>query len=261
MNLLAVSRRRAFAVHLAITLAALLLPIWLVVYRWYPGFFLFTDGGIKGLQLLIGVQLIVGPLLTLVLFKPEKRGLLSDLILIGTLQIVCLVAGTWVLHAERPLFLVFYEGDFYSTNADTYERYGVDVPDPEAFAEQSPATVIALPPDNPIEEQGFRVILYKSNLPLWAYPRIYRPFAEHKATAVEAGIPPDKLHQWDEAGTLNAWLADHGGELSDYAFIRIVGRFQKDIPLAIRKSDGRIVGTVGINLPPKEPPRLRLPLP
>ncbi|MBD3646795.1 MAG: hypothetical protein HUJ31_04930, partial [Pseudomonadales bacterium] len=101
-------RTLAFALHLVITAVLLLVPVWLVARQWYPDFFLFTDGGIRGLQLLIGVQLIVGPVLTLVLFKPGKKGLVSDMILIGVLQFGCLVGGTWILYSERPLFLVLY---------------------------------------------------------------------------------------------------------------------------------------------------------
>ncbi|MEX1237123.1 MAG: hypothetical protein WD994_02525, partial [Pseudomonadales bacterium] len=91
------SRTHAGLLHLAITLVILLIVGWVVVFRWFPSFFVTTDGGWRGLQILVGIQLVVGPMLTLLLFKPGKPGLKFDLALVGILQASTLVGGLYII--------------------------------------------------------------------------------------------------------------------------------------------------------------------
>ena len=56
---------------------------------------------------LIGVDLVLGPLLTLIVYKEGKRGLKFDLAFIASVQLVALFYGAGTLHAERPTYLVF----------------------------------------------------------------------------------------------------------------------------------------------------------
>src|SRR5688500_14954122 len=62
------------------------------------------------LDRLLGTMLIVdivaGPLLTLILYRPGKPGLRFDLAMIGLLQILFLAYGLSTLWRSRPLFLV-----------------------------------------------------------------------------------------------------------------------------------------------------------
>ena len=95
------SRWHAFLIHLGISLSIFGVLAYLVAKVWYPGFFFQTDGGWQGLRLLLGVDLVLGPLLTLVVFRAGKPGLRFDLTVIGILQSACLVAGVWIVHGER----------------------------------------------------------------------------------------------------------------------------------------------------------------
>ena len=71
---------------------------YLVVEIWYPDFFFLTDGGWQGLRLLLGVDLVLGPLLTLIVYRNGKPGLRMDLTMIGIVQASCLAAGVWLNH-------------------------------------------------------------------------------------------------------------------------------------------------------------------
>jgi hypothetical protein len=56
--------------------------------------------------LLVSVDIVLGPLLTLVVFRSGKRGLKFDLTLIAVVQSVALVYGLSVVLRSRPVFLV-----------------------------------------------------------------------------------------------------------------------------------------------------------
>ena len=95
---------------------------YLVLAHWFPSFFYSIDGGWEGMRIIIGVDLILGPSLTLMVFKVGKPGLKLDLTLIGLFQSICLMAGVYVVYSERPLFFIYYDQHFYSTSADTFSR-------------------------------------------------------------------------------------------------------------------------------------------
>ena len=57
--------------------------------------------------ILIGVDLVLGPLLTLIVYKQGKPGLKFDLSFIAAVQVAALIYGSYTLHSERPHFLVF----------------------------------------------------------------------------------------------------------------------------------------------------------
>lgn len=242
------SRYLAAFYHLLISLAVFVGLAYLVLFVWYPDFFYTIDGGWEGMRIIIFVDLVLGPCLTLVVYKAGKKGLKFDLTCIGLLQVSCLAAGLWVVYSERPTFFVFYEGHFYSTNQDTYERYGQLPPDPASFQQATPVPVVATVPENPIEEADLRKILYDDGIPLWVYARSYEPLADHWEAILNQAFPQPALLARDEDNLLEAWLKEHGGKIEDYAFYPIHSRYQSPF-VAVRISTREFVDVILIPAP------------
>ena len=68
------SRYLAAFYHLLISLVIFVFLAYLVVFVWYPDFFFDIDGGWEGMRIIIAVDLVLGPMLTLVVFKAGKPG-------------------------------------------------------------------------------------------------------------------------------------------------------------------------------------------
>ena len=60
----------------------------------------------KLLGIMLGVDIVAGPLLTLILYRVGKRGLKFDLAVIAVLQLAFLAYGLSTMWRSRPLFLV-----------------------------------------------------------------------------------------------------------------------------------------------------------
>lgn len=106
------SRWKASALHLGISFAVVTLISALVLTVWYP-LPLLRLGGIPGLiSLIAAVDIVVGPLLTLVVFKAGKPGLKFDLFAIAFLQVSLLAYGLYALAANRPVFMVAVKDRF-----------------------------------------------------------------------------------------------------------------------------------------------------
>lgn len=101
------SRFRASFIHLLIS-AIVVGPVVAVIFLlWYPKPAFEIAGAFSMINLLIGVDLVLGPLLTLVVYKHGKPGLKFDVTVIALIQVVALVYGTYTLYDEKPSYLVF----------------------------------------------------------------------------------------------------------------------------------------------------------
>ena len=100
------SRWKAARIHLLLSIAIGIIVGALLFGVWYPPPFFHAVGADMLVLLLVGVDVVLGPLLTLIVFKSGKPGLKFDLAIIAIVQSVALVYGMSVVLRSRPVFLV-----------------------------------------------------------------------------------------------------------------------------------------------------------
>ena len=102
-------RLKAAGIHLAISLAVSALAALLVFLVWYPYPYREISGGRELFFLVVVVDVIMGPLMTLAVFnvKKPRNELRRDLAVIGLLQLAALIYGLWTVAVARPVHLVF----------------------------------------------------------------------------------------------------------------------------------------------------------
>ncbi len=95
------------ATHFLVSLFVAGLAAALVFGLWFPGVYRDMAGGTELFLLIVTVDVVCGPLLTLVLFNPRKsrRELALDLGLVAVVQLAALVYGMWTVWDVRPLYL------------------------------------------------------------------------------------------------------------------------------------------------------------
>src|SRR4051812_10875535 len=101
------NRWKAGLTHFGISLTVAGLVYVAVRYLWYPGALFEIAGGLELLLLIISVDVTLGPLVTLIVFKPGKWGLKFDLAVIGILQSAALVYGLYTIAESRPVYVTF----------------------------------------------------------------------------------------------------------------------------------------------------------
>lgn len=81
----------------------------LVFGLWYPYPHRELAGGFALFGLVAGVDVVCGPVLTLVLFNPKKPRveLIRDLGMVALIQLAALSYGVWTVAAARPVHVVF----------------------------------------------------------------------------------------------------------------------------------------------------------
>lgn len=144
------SRWKASAIHFVISLAVFLGLLAIILFLWYPGILFSVGGGWAGLQIVFAVDLVLGPLLTLVVFKMGKPGLKFDLSCIVALQLVCMTAGMGIVYGERPVALVLAYDTFYSVNTEELLQYKRDPELLKSFSGAYPKLVYIELPESEI---------------------------------------------------------------------------------------------------------------
>lgn len=111
------SRYKAASIHFQACLAVGLGLLALCWFVWYPAPMLMTLGGHEIFLLVVGIDVIVGPLLTLVVFNAEKKSLKFDLAVILALQIAAFIYGTSSLLEARPAYVAALGDSFQVVQA------------------------------------------------------------------------------------------------------------------------------------------------
>ncbi len=99
----------ATGIHFLVTLVLAACAAALVFLVWFPDPFQTMIGGTELFVLVVGCDLVLGPLISLVIYNSRKsrRKLVIDYVIVGILQIAALVYGVSVLAGSRPVFVAF----------------------------------------------------------------------------------------------------------------------------------------------------------
>jgi hypothetical protein len=209
-----VTRWKASGLHLLISVAIAAGALALMLLVWYPHPLFKAAGGDDLLFLLVGVDVVIGPLITLIIFKPGKRGLKFDLTAIGVLQLSALAYGVSIVYLARPAYVVFVKDRFEVVTAVELR--------PENLAEASVEGFRRVPVAGPVwvygeypKDAGERARLVElalAGFDLQHYPRYYRPYSEHRAEILARAqtIERTRAAEPKAARAIDAWLAESG---------------------------------------------------
>ena len=241
-------RTHAFLIHLGISLSIFAVLLYLVVRVWYPDFFFQTDGGWQGLRLLLGVDLVLGPLLTLIVYRTGKPGLKLDLTAIGVIQAACLAAGVWIVHGERPLAVVYVDGTFYTVTAQSFREIEVPVPDLDGFPGPYPKWVTVRLPADYEDQSTVRGDMLQANRMLSTLSDRYVPFDVADMDNGEARPLKELIDRDRDSKALERFVTDNGGSANDFHFFAFGARYAYAY-LGFDRQSGRFVGFLGTPAP------------
>ncbi|MBQ13092.1 MAG: hypothetical protein QGG67_15325 [Gammaproteobacteria bacterium] len=210
------SRWKAFAIHFCISLAVFLVLLAIIVFIWYPGILFGVDGGWNGLRIIIGVDLVLGPLLTLIVFKTGKPSLKFDLSCIATFQILCLLAGTWIVYGERPLALILAYDTIYALAAQEFELYERDITFIDDYPGSSPKMIYVELPEDEVSAEILYIRSQFIDDPLFVQTELFKPMPTddydilsifRREDAVRSTVTEELLARLDEDCVLTKFIS------------------------------------------------------
>jgi hypothetical protein len=230
MTLRSLNRWQAAAIHLGLSALIASVVVTVMLLIWYPPPYFDAMGGTGLMKILVGVDVTLGPLLTLIVFNRNKKSLRFDLSVIAVLQIAALVYGVWVMFEARPVYTVFAVDRFDIVSANELDAVDIDAAAP-AYRElptSGPRIVGTRLPDkqkNP-DEWNRLVFAGAAGKDVPQYPKYYVPYAEI-ATAVLAKAKPLSAlaaAKPEAKARVDAFLAQSGRPADAFVYVPLVGR-------------------------------------
>jgi len=188
------TRWQAAPIHLGISAGIAAVVVATMLLLWYPRPYFQAAGGQTLLLLLIGVDVVVGPLLTLIVFDPRKKHLAFDLAVIAMLQCGALAYGAMIMFNARPVYVAFAGDRFELVEANAIDKNNLAQALP-AFRElplTGPKVVGSRLPDNPRELDNLRMATL-FGVSLGAFPQHFVSYASQSRQVLAQAKPLTKL--------------------------------------------------------------------
>jgi hypothetical protein len=224
----------AFGIHFIVTALLAAAAAALIFLVWFPAPFGAMIGGAKLFVLVVGCDLALGPLMSLVIYNRAKRRreLVTDYTIVAVVQLAALSYGVWVMAAARPAYVAFSKDRFEVVMAQSISDADLaEARDPH-YARRpwfGPEFVTIHVPD---ADQQETLLAEVSGHETHARPRFYVPYSagigeirrrggviadlekrhpEGKAAleraVAEAGVPRERLRWLPVGARLGFWTA------------------------------------------------------
>lgn len=219
------SRLQAAGIHLLISVLIVITVLALMLGVWYPEAYFKLMGGGGLLFIMAGVDVSLGPLLTLIIFKSGKKGLKFDLTVIALLQILALSYGSYVMFDARPVFTVFTADQFLvATPADISAKELARASKPEwsRFSLTGPEVVFAVrPTDQKVSNEMIDAAL--AGMDWHQFPRLYDTYSLHSADMLKRAKSMAELRTYDKRNTpvIDDFLKAQKRPETDFVFVPI----------------------------------------
>jgi hypothetical protein len=238
-------RIRAALVHLLLSGMAALLVTAVVLLAWYPDPLHRMLGVGAILWIVLGVDVVLGPLFTLIVYDRRKKRLKWDLATIAALQLAALAYGLFTIHQGRPAFVVLVKDRFEVISpADLrIEERAAARGNPFARIDPTgPRWVAARMPETVEQRNAIMFESVENGRDVQHHPALYVDYTSQTAEALERALPISRLRSLNPlAGAeIDALVARTGQAESALRYLPLRGP-ASDGAVVVGHPDGRIL--------------------
>ncbi len=235
-------RIKASLTHLLLSATVVSLAMLIVYLIWYPPPYAYTNNILLIIQILVAVDVVLGPVLTFVVFntKKPKRELKRDLGIIATVQLCALAYGLFTLYIQRPVYTV-YAMDRFEVLGD-YDV--VDKGAPDSIGDKpirGPQYVYLRPPADSTERSKLLDLLVDEQIEMVALTDRYLPVDPHARTIAKNEIFVDdiakagaNIERGDEIDRLRKYAASN----PEGVMYHVLQGRQRSIVVAVDRQSG-----------------------
>jgi hypothetical protein len=223
------ARSVASGIHFFISVSIAGLAGILVFALWYPYPYSEISGGRQLFTLVVAVDVVLGPLMTLIIFNRAKprRELLSDLTVVAMLQLAALGYGLWTVFVSRPVHLVFEYSRMTVVHAidTTPDLLAKAPPGLQRLPLRGPTVVALRPFESPAEE--FDATMAALNgAPLAARSDLWQPYVTATPRILKEAKPASDLHGHfpGQADLINQAIAATGRSVAGLRYLPLLDR-------------------------------------
>ncbi len=191
-------RARAAGIHLALSAAVAACAALLVFVVWYPYPYREVSGGRELFTLVVVVDVLLGPLITLSIFNLRKGWpvLRRDLAVVALVQLAALGYGLMTVYVARPVHLVFELNRFRVVHAIDVPAELLPKADPALAAEPLwGPTLLSVRAFKDSQEKFDASMADFNGVYLGTRPDLWQPYAAAREQVLQESKPVVQLRQ------------------------------------------------------------------
>lgn len=244
-------RLQASAWHLLLSLFVAALAGLLVFGVWYPYPYREISGGRELFWLVVAVDVILGPAVTLAVFDRRKPWpeLQRDLLAVAALQLAALGYGLWTVSIARPVHMVFEYDRFRVVHAiDIAPELLARTPSGIDALPLTGPTLIALRPFKDNKEKMDATMVALQGIPLASRPDLWQPYSQsiHEILKLAKPAAELKVRFPNRAAEVERTIVDAGRAQQGLLYLPLVGR-KSFWTVFLDPIDARIVATMPLD--------------
>jgi hypothetical protein len=238
------NRYKAALIHLGISAGIGIATLLFMLAAWYPGPFFKAVGGGGLVLILLGVDVTIGPLITLVVFNTAKKSLKMDLTVVALLQIAAFLYGVSVIYEARPVYVAFVVDRFELVRAADLDPDDLKKAKLERFKTLPllrPQPIGVQRPTDPAEKtKALELALQGKDVHL--RPEYYTPYEAQEDLVKQKLQPIQRLKDLNPGATgeIDRAVQATGKKEDEIGFVPLRAR-EKDLAVVIDKATGDIL--------------------
>ncbi|HFD11377.1 MAG TPA: hypothetical protein ENJ32_02740 [Crenotrichaceae bacterium] len=245
------SRWKASATHLVICVIIAVAVLLLMLFAWFPPPYFSAQGGKDLLMLIVSVDIVIGPLITLVIYKHGKKGLRFDLTVIALLQLCALAYGILAISKARPVYMVYAVDRFEIVNArdiNPVDMKEAKLDEFKSFPLTGPKLIAAKLPEDIQESNELMFSAISGGADLSALPKYYVPYQTQKQNVINHLKPLSRLKASARLAhiDLNKVIKKTGVTEQNLGFLP-VSTAKNDLAAIINRSTGEIIDVISVD--------------
>lgn len=222
------TRTRAAGIHLFISGIIVFTLLVLMFEIWYPNKYFALMGGDGLIYLIVGIDLCLGPLLTLVVFKSGKKSLKLDLAIIALIQLVALAYGSYTMFNARPIFTAYADGEFSIATASEVTDAELKLAAKPEWSIRPLTGPMLVGIIKPTEKLALEEIEFLSaGMGYARFPKLFVPYESQKTEILKAAKSLSILRNFDKknGAAIDQLLKDKKRPEQDFVFVPISSFF------------------------------------
>ncbi len=198
------------------------------------------------MKLMAGVDLVIGPLLTLLILNPtrSRKEIITVISIIAILQISALSWGLNTVYHQRPLAISYSKGNFYPIYEDAMKDQELEKGHFEQLSTERLPIIYTRPAQSAEEQQGEIAWALTKNLNSWELSFLHQSINQGLNDIKSHSLKPESLYSQNQTyhQLLDDLAAQYNITPSQMLIVPFIGKYTTD--LLILNPEGRLLTSI-----------------
>jgi len=236
---------KASLIHLGLSVLLVGLVIGSVLFFLFPQLFIEVSDFKEIATIIISVDLILGPLLTFVIFKPNKKSLKFDLSVIAAIQVIALVYGAYALYQVHPVYITFNVDRFTIVNARDAKPHNSKHDEYKVSKLSSGILAFARLPDDPVKRNEITLAAAKGEGDIDQHIEYYEPYKNNIDQIIAKGLDHKLIITAADSGDkkISSFIEENKSDIKNLVFLPL-NSDKKDAIIVLDKLTAQPIATI-----------------